>query len=226
MKRLLSILENWKYELLLYALVQHLYISVFFKDMDFYMHIIWPFNMIFLGLASVGVFLGKGKWLVRVKNLLLLLVVFLPIFQIFKNNVIYLQVSSLIYMGFFFIIFGEVIKFLLKPKYINLDLLMAAGCGYFLLIEISAFMLQFLVYNDPSSMAHLDMSSVPNTFVDMVYYASIIQTSIGFGDITPLSHTTKMVTSFFGVMGQIYNVVLVGILISKFSTANQNGKDA
>ncbi|WP_215225451.1 potassium channel family protein [Echinicola shivajiensis] len=218
MKKLLAILENWKYELLLYALIQHLYISVFFKNLDFYMHIIWPFNMIFLGLASVGVFMGKGKWLIRIKNMLLLLVVFLPIFQFLKQNVaIYLQISSLVYMGLFIIIFGEIIRFLLKPKYINLDLLIAAGCGYFLLIEISAFMLQFLVYNDPLSIDNIDMSSVPNTFVDMVYYSSIIQTSIGFGDITPLSHTTKMVTSFFGVMGQLYNVVLVGILISKFS---------
>ncbi|WP_186757268.1 potassium channel family protein [Echinicola salinicaeni] len=223
MKKLLSILGNWKYELLLYALVQHLYISVFFKDMDFYIHTIWPFNMIFLGLASVGVFMGKGKWLIWIKNFLLLLVIFLPIFQALKHNAaVYLQVSSLVYMGFFLIIFGEVIKFLLKPKYINLDLLIAAGCGYFLLIEICAFMLQFLFYNDPSSIGNIDMSSVPNTFVDMVYYASIIQTSIGFGDITPLSHTTKMATSFFGVMGQLYNVVLVGILISKFSNHGKN----
>ena len=36
------------------------------KDMDFYTAIVWPINMVVLGIASVGVFVEKSKW----KNIL------------------------------------------------------------------------------------------------------------------------------------------------------------
>lgn len=54
--------------------------------------------------------------------------------------------------------------------------------------------------------------------MDLVYFSSITLTSIGFGDITPSSYHTKLITAFFGIAGQFYVVVLVGILISKFSS--------
>jgi len=50
------------------------------------------------------------------------------------------------------------------------------------------------------------------------------RTSIGFGDITPNSHVTKLLTSFLGVTGQFYSVVLVGILITKFTSSNSNNQ--
>ena len=41
-------LQERKYEILLLALMQHLFIGVFLTDMAFYTHAIWPVNMLFL----------------------------------------------------------------------------------------------------------------------------------------------------------------------------------
>jgi hypothetical protein len=49
-----------------------------------------------------------------------------------------------------------------------------------------------------------------------LYYSTITLTSIGYGDITPNVHYTKLIVSLVGIVGQFYSVVLVGILISKF----------
>jgi len=54
-------------------------------------------------------------------------------------------------------------------------------------------------------------------FIDLVYFSSITLTTIGYGDITPNAHVTKLLAAFFGIIGQFYFVVLVGILISKFN---------
>ena len=121
-------------------------------------------------------------------------------------------------MFFFIFIFWEIIKFLVKPSYINADIISACACGYLLLIEINTYLMQFLYYSNPNSFKGVNSDTPVETFIDLVYFCSITITSIGFGDITPSSHVTKLVTSFFGIMGQFYSVILVGILISKFSS--------
>jgi Ion channel len=102
--------------------------------------------------------------------------------------------------------------------FLNVDLIVAAGCGYFLLIEISVFLMMSIFYINPFSFTGISRTSVPATYIDFIYFCSITFTSIGFGDILPNTHYTKLLTSFLGVSGQFYTVMLVGILISKFSS--------
>ncbi|QDH78646.1 two pore domain potassium channel family protein [Echinicola soli] len=218
-KNLPFLLERKKYEVLIFALIVHLYAGVFFENLNLYIIYFWPLSILFLGLSSVGVFREKGRWKIITKNTLLVVVIILPVSHPFlKDHVLFMQVLSLLYVSFFSLIFWEVMKFLIRPSYVNADIIFAAGCGYFLLVEISVFLLQFMYYNHPGSIANVDASKLASTYIDLVYFASVIQTSIGFGDITPSFHTTKLATSFLGVLSQLYNVLLVGILISKFSS--------
>lgn len=221
MKKTLSYIHKRKYELLLIALIQHLFIGIFLSDLLFYTKIIWPINMVILGIASIGVFIEKGKWKNIVQKILFLVVVLLPIgLTFFGNSISYFLFLNVAYVLFFLIIFWEVLNYLIKPSYINTDIISASACGYFLLIEISTFLLQFFVYQSPKSFKGIDFSSPANTYIDLVYFSSITLTSIGFGDITPNTHNTKLIISFFGIAGQFYSVVLVGILISKFTSNN------
>ena len=221
MQNILNYIHKRKYELLLFALIQHLFIGIFLNDLPFYTKIIWPINMVILGIASVGVFIEKGRWKNIIQNILFLLVLVLPIGLTFwGNNPNYFIFLNFGYVVFFLFIFWEVLKYLIKPSYINTDIISASACGYFLLIEISTFLLQFFVYQNPQSFKGIDLSNPASTYMDLVYFSSITLTSIGFGDITPNTHYTKLITSFFGIAGQFYSVVLVGILISKFTSNN------
>lgn len=220
---LMKFLHKRKYELLLIALIQHLFIGIFLSDLPFYTKVIWPINMVILGIASVGVFIEKGHWKNLIQKILFLLVVALPIgLTFFGNNPYYFIFLNIGYVIFFLFIFWEVLKYLIKPSYINTDIISASACGYFLLIEISTFLLQYFAYQNPHSFKGIDYSSPASTYMDLVYFSSITLTSIGFGDITPNMHHTKLITSFFGIAGQFYVVVLVGILISKFSSKSDS----
>lgn len=218
-QRLLIYLHKNKYEILLFALLQHLFFGVFINDMDFYLKIIWPVNMFFLGVASVGIFVERGKWINLIRELLFILVLVMPLslsfFGIFPH---FMTVMNEIYIVFFLFIFIEVFKFLIRPSYINIDIISAAACGYLLLLEIAIFLMQLLYHSDPHSFNGVDNSSPAKIFIDMIYFCVMTFTSIGFGDITPTSHTTKLVASFFGIIGQFYSVILVGIIISKFGS--------
>jgi hypothetical protein len=193
--------------------------------MAFYTKVIWPINMFILGIASIGVFIEKGRWKNVVRNILFVLIVALPLcLQIFGNNAFFMTFLLSSMSLFYIFVLHEVMQYLLKPSYINKDIITASACGYFLLIEICVFLMQIFFYDNPTSFKGMDsVFSVENsakTFMDLVYFSTITITSIGYGDITPNTHTTKLLASLFGVIGQFYSVVLVGILISKFTSNN------
>jgi len=220
-------LQNYKYEILLFALIQHLFFGIFLTDMGFYTKVIWPVNMLILGVSSAGIFIEKDKWKQIIKAILTIGAVAFPLcVPLFGSNPIFMTALNLSLAVFYLFIFIEVLRFLMKPSYINLDIITASACGYFLLIEISVFVFQIFYYENPNSFKGINtefsVANSANVFMDLVYYCTITLTSIGFGDITPNSHVTKLLTSFLGVTGQFYSVVLVGILISKFSSKVDN----
>ncbi|MBT32128.1 MAG: Ion transport 2 domain protein [Thalassobius sp.] len=215
----LQFLSNRKYEVLLTALIAHLYIGIVLQDLEFYTNVIWPLNMIVIGVASSGVFIEKGRWKNMIKNIMFITVLLLPIGHPFLGHFShYMTILSLIYCLYFVFILVEIIKFLIRPGYINFDIISASACGYFLLIEIGVFLMQAIFYHSPDAFSNIKDTQPANIYIDLVYFCSIIITSIGFGDITPNSHYTKLIVSLFGVIGQFYSVVLIGILISKFTS--------
>jgi hypothetical protein len=222
MNKTIGTLQKYKYELLLFALIQHLFIGIFITDLDFYTRVIWPINMLVLGLGSIFMFTGKHSWRHWFRNLHFIIVLLLPIgIPFFKDVPWYFTLLNINYVVFFVFLFLELIRFLLKPGYINTDIITASACGYLLLIEISVFLLQYFMYQNPQSFKGINTSSSAAIYIDLVYFCSITFTSIGFGDITPNDHITKLITSFIGIAGQFYTVVLVGILLSKFSSKNK-----
>ncbi|MEO6638505.1 MAG: potassium channel family protein [Ginsengibacter sp.] len=217
-------LKRYKYEILLVALIQHLFIGIVLTNLNSYTKFIWPLNMVILGIASVGVFIESGRWKKVLRNLLFIVVLVLPIALPFAHDFpTFMIVVSMAYVIFFVFIFWEVLQYLISPGYINSDIISASACGYFLIIEICCFLMQVFFYRNPDSFEGINITSSAAIFMDFVYFSSISLTSIGFGDITPTRYYTKLLTSFFGLAGQFYSVVLVGILISKFS-ARQNSQ--
>jgi hypothetical protein len=208
-----------KYEILLIGLIQHLFIGVLFPDLSGNLKIVWILNVIFLGFTTIGIFIQKGKRKNQIRNVLLFLVVLITLGIPFTHKPsVFFTIVNFVYIVFFTFIFWEVLKFLISPSYINKDVISAAACGYFLLIEISVFIMQAHFYQNPNSFKGIDTSSPYKSFVDLVYFSCITFSSIGFGDITPNTQQTKLFTSLLGIIGQFYSVVLVGILISKFSS--------
>jgi hypothetical protein len=218
-----AFIQKRKYELLLAGLLQHLFIGIFLRDLAFYTTVIWPLNMSILGVASTGIFMEKGKWKSLAQGILFLLVLLLPIGLPFIHDVPwFMQTLSAIYVLFFAFILWEVLRFLIRPGYINLDIISASACGYFLLIEIGVFLFQVIFYHNPQSFRGVAGTDPASTYMDFVYFCSITLTSIGFGDIIPGIHQTKLLTSLLGIAGQFYSVILVGIIISKFTSKGHN----
>jgi hypothetical protein len=173
--------------------------------------------MFILGLAGFGVFYEKKPWKRVFQAILFLPVLGLPLGAYhFAHIQAYFMVLSVLYVIFFVFIFVEVISFLIKPGYINIDLLSAAACGYLLLIEISTFLFQFFFLRNRASFKGINTIYNAIIFNDFVYFSSITITSIGYGDIVPTIYYTRLLAALVGIIGHFYTVMLVGIVISKF----------
>lgn len=213
-------IHEHKYELLLAALLQHLFTPAFLPDLDVYTRFAWPLNMVLLGLFSVGIFAGRSRASRAFKNVMSVVVVGFPaLWWVVTPTPTMLVALSLSYVAFFVAIVVEVVRHMLRPSYINIDLVSSAVCGLFLLLETSIFLMEAIYYAVPASFHGIDTASPTTVYLDLVYFCSIVITSIGFGDITPAHHVTKLATSAIGIAGQMYSVVLVGILISKYTSA-------
>ena len=216
---MIQFFRKYKYELLLFGLTQHLFSGIFLHDFILYTNTIWEINILLLGLTCIGLFMDRGRNENLLRFFIFLIVLAMPLGVRFLTDLPTFMIRvSLIYAVFFGIIFWEVLRFLIKPSYINTDIISASICGYLLLIEVSIFLIQYLYYKNPDSISNISTVNPAATYVDIVYFCTIIQTTIGFGDIAPSAPNTKLAVSFFGVVGQFYSIVLIGILLSKFTS--------
>ena len=212
-----ALLRRRKYEVLLAALLLHLFNAVVLPDLGDYTQFFWPFDMVLLGISSYGIFVERSRTHRIIKNVLTFLVVGFPMVAIaVARTPTIMAALSICYAAFYVLVFVEVLRHLIRPSYINADLVSAAICGYLLLLEIGIFVMQILYYSVPNALRHVDTTSFTTVYLDIVYYCAIVLTSIGFGDILPGHHITKLVTAILGIAGQLYLVVLVGIIISKY----------
>ncbi len=217
-RKIRATLIRHKYETLLIGLLQHIFSSMFYSDLEQYSRTVWPITMLVLGISSIGLFDGKGRVENMLQRILFGMVILLPLIpNFFTNPTHFMQTVSLVYALYFGFLFFEVMRYLLRPERVNSSVLFASVCGFLLILEIFVFVLQFMYYNNPSCMLNINTSSYATVFIDFVYFGFMVLTSIGFGDIVPHSHNAKLFVSLMGIFAQIYNVVLVGILISRFS---------
>ena len=221
-------LVKHKYVVLLFAILQHLYVGIVLANYhQFYMKYIWVANMVILGLASTGVFSDQSRTRTVIRNLLILLVIGIPLALGFASDIDEFMIgASILYAIYFAFIFAEILRFLLRPSHIDVNHISAAACGYFLLVEIGVFALQGMHYFNYASFANVSGADVAATYMDMVYFVSITISTIGFGDITPVTHDAKLATALLGTFGQLYTVVLIGILVGKYTANTGNNSSS
>jgi len=58
--------------------------------------------------------------------------------------------------------------------------------------------------------------STAQGFHDYIYFSLVTMTTLGYGDVTPVSSSAKSITIMIAVTGQLYLTILVAMLVGKF----------
>lgn len=126
-------------------------------------------------------------------------------------NDIWQVVFVVIIFIYFITLIGELLRQVFNTDKITLNVVLGAFTGYIMIGIIGYFVFRLIFILDPSSFANPEYSSQ-----DLIYFTFITLTTIGFGDISPISDAARNFAIILGLVGQFYNTIIIAIIIGKF----------
>ncbi len=113
-----------------------------------------------------------------------------------------------------------IIRFILRCERITPNTIFAALCVYLLLGVLWALIYSFIEHADPNSFSYPIFADEQMEFGNQtslaIYYSYVTMTTLGYGDIVPLSSAARAATSVQAITGQLYLTVLVAWLVGQY----------
>jgi hypothetical protein len=127
-------------------------------------------------------------------------------------------VPALVFFGF---MIGHLLYFILQAKRVDSEVL-CAGLSVYLLLGMT-WMVAYMLVDQLSPGAFVFTAGGPNSAHDMtgftaIYFSFITLTTVGYGDIVPISNIARMLTSIEAVTGTLFMAVMIARLVSLYST--------
>jgi hypothetical protein len=103
-----------------------------------------------------------------------------------------------------------ILLYLFREDRITGDMIMGAVCAYFLMGLVWAFLYSTLEFFEPGSF-HMPAGSINQA--TFTYYSYVTLTTLGYGEITPISMPARSFAILEAMMGQLYLAVLIARLV-------------
>ncbi len=120
-------------------------------------------------------------------------------------------IFMLIIFIYFIALFSELIGQIFRAELITLNVVLGAFSGYIMIGIIGFFVFRIIFLLEPASFAISESASR-----DLLYFSFITLTTIGYGDISPVTEASRNFAIILGLVGQFYNTVIIAIIIGKF----------
>jgi len=135
------------------------------------------------------------------------------------------RISRYFTLIFFIIIVFKLIIQIATVKRVTAQVILEAINSYLLLGMAFAIIIGLIVEIDPQSLSFkTDIITDPaiSNFSEIVYYGFVTMSTLGYGDIVPLTPVAKSVAILTAVGGQIYIAVILALLVGKYAGAVTN----
>ncbi len=126
-------------------------------------------------------------------------------------------IGALLLAGFLMFTATQIVKYIVRARRVTAELIFGAVCVY-LMMGIGGALLFAVI--DMWSPGSLRMPSGAGSAVDdatqfsaVVYYSFVTLTTLGYGDITPVSRLARSLSTMEAVTGQLYLAVLVARVV-------------
>jgi len=128
----------------------------------------------------------------------------------------------------------RLVKQLSNERQVSAMVLMGAAAGYLLLGITAGLVMNALYTVEPNSFELMQLPSQSITsnyhsllnsqarFAEINYFAFVCLTTVGFGDIKAILPTARMVSVATSIVGPLYLTLMMGVLISRFSSNNNS----
>ena len=112
-----------------------------------------------------------------------------------------------------------ILAYLFREKEVTVDVIIGSACGYFLLGLMWAFIYPLLEAAQPGSFVY---GGNPLTQTgDFTYFSFVTLTTLGYGDMVPITNEAKSLAVMEAVTGQLYIAILVARLMGIYIARSQ-----
>ncbi len=122
-----------------------------------------------------------------------------------------------LHLAFLAVLVWYILKDILLAGKVTFDKLAGAACVYILLGTIWTLIYILLFHFEPSAFAGPLLAELPaasadphhEVFAALLYYSFVTLTTLGYGDITPVSSAARSLTWLEALVGQLFLAVLI-----------------
>ena len=151
-----------------------------------------------------------------------LFVIVVNLLGVFRNAIeVDFYLSFIIFIFFYCLVAYRLMILVVKTEKVNVGVLYAAVNIYLLIGIIGGFIFMLLDNGHPGSLDNLNIENLtsPSNFF---YFSFITLSTLGYGDITPISPAAKSVSMILSTTGPLYLTILVALLVSRFDAEHKN----
>jgi hypothetical protein len=169
------------------------------------------YSLIMIGGAFV---IGRSRHIAILAFVLAGLGVALQWAALFTGLVALVRLTSVVYVVVLILAIGSVLRYLLRKGPVTADKMHGALAGYIMLALLWTHIYAFLENVSPGSfsMGHTDPGD-PHALYELLYFSFSTLTTVGYGDITPVTEQARS----FVMIEEFAGVFFVGVLIARLA---------
>ena len=171
-------------------------------------------EILFLSILIVSVFMHKYNTKLFKITVVSLILILINILVYDVNQSVYQYFLKLLIIGITII---ELFKEIIRTKIIDAHIISGAISIYILIGVFWYLLYMFLIFIDPDSFL-FNHHHTNKLSIDMLYFSFTTLTTLGYGDITPVSYTAKMWAMTEAMMGVLFLAVMISRLVSHFDS--------
>lgn len=132
------------------------------------------------------------------------------------------ETSRLLTIVFFIIIVFNLIAFIARSKEVDSKVILDAINGYLLLSIVFAMLIVILTRIDPAAFSFpaitQGIGEFSFDFSAPMYFSLVTTTTLGYGDIVPITSAARSLSTLIAVSGQLYIAIIIAMLVGKYAS--------
>ena len=169
------------------------------------------------GLRAIKV----NKWIFLLGIGLLALSIIFSLIAVHYSNVLFLTQGVALRALFLIVIALSILLDLFKGDKVTGDTLAGAVCLYLLIALIWAYLFFIVEFLSPGSFSFTESEFISNLWLshelyNFLYFSLVTMTTVGYGDMAPLSNGARTLATIEAIVGQVYLTILVARLVGLY----------
>ena len=170
-------------------------------------------------ILSMLYIVSHKKRLIQIGRLLAMVMLISLWLKYFYNYNLFAATSMMVGVLFTVVVTACTLAFIMKSETVTREVIYAAMLVYLLVAQLWALVYTFLDLINPAS---FNLPQGQSDFLLFEYYSFVTLTTLGFGDITPLTKVAKAFSVLEAVIGQLYLVVVVAWFVGMHVSRKSN----